>query len=583
MPSPGSGQQASTAGSGAPAAFGRYQVVGRLGRGGQGVVYKAIDSDGNAVAVKALHIDWAWDARLRGRFAREVEAAQRVASFCTAGILDADLTAQPPYLVSEYVSGPSLRQEITERGPRTPGELHRLALGTVTALVAIHRAGVVHRDFKPDNVLLGPDGPRVIDFGVAHTGTGATLTEGETIGTPSYMAPEQADAGVVGAAADMFSWAEVMIYAATGSPPFGDDTPMAVVTRLLTDEPDVSALAEPLRGLCEQCLNRDPRLRPTAREALLGLLDGTPDDADTALDAGSRAAAPVSEPLRDPPVPAPRPTPGRPADSAETDPRGGGPTVVPSRSALGHRRRRRRRMLSAAAGIVVLACAAGLLGWHVYGNDGAGDHPTMAAGWRGAQAPPLAGTWRGVAHVPPGYVSAIGLRLKPGGRTGEVTDAARTCATGLRHHGGSRYALSRVGAMQTCLPGRRVTVTRRAAGGVTLGWTGGHVTLRRKRGTTAIPAAFRGNWTGTERVTNLRIRLTLPSHGAPKWRAAALGCTAGMRPWLATGHRLVLILHATPQCGGDDLIELTVDGSRLDYRSTFRTGTTQHAVLTRSA
>lgn len=579
--------------SGQPDAFGRYQVVGRLGRGGQGVVYRAVDEDGTVVAVKALHVDWAWDARLRERFAREVDAARRVASFCTAGILDADLTAQPPYLVSEYVPGPSLRQQITERGPRTAGELHRLAVGTVTALAAIHRAGVVHRDFKPDNVLLGPDGPRVIDFGVAHTGTGASLTEGETIGTPAYMAPEQADAGVVGTAADMFSWAEVMIYAATGTPPFGDDTPMAVVARLFSDEPDTSALDEPLRGLCERCLCRDPASRPAAREVLLGLLGGATDDAGTAPETGSQARVPVQDRA------ARSHRTARSHRAAATDPRGDArSTVVPNRSAhraahwaayraaywaayrAAYRGLGRHRPLAAVAAGVVLLVAAGVLGWRTFD----GDRPAAATGAGHESSPAsLSGTWHGVAHVPQGFVSAVSLRLTRGGSRGRLTDASRKCATGLRRRGTGRYALTRVGAMRTCLPGRRVSVRRRAAGGVVLDWSGGHATLRPARAATPIPAAFRGSWVGTERVTDLHIHLTLPRDGTPKWRAAALDCTAAMRPWARTDRRLVLVLQASPQCGGDDLIELTVDGTGLRYRSTFRTGTTQRAELTHGA
>ncbi|WP_217711294.1 serine/threonine-protein kinase [Actinomadura sp. NAK00032] len=178
---------------GDPERLGRYRLTGRLGEGGQGTVFLAEDEGGGhgRVAVKLLHGRLGDDPEARARFLRELDTAKRVAEFCTAAILDADAAGDRPYIVSEFVDGPSLHRVVTTEGPRTRGALERLAVGTATALVAIHRAGVVHRDFKPHNVLLGSDGPRVIDFGIARALDGATITVSGAIGTPAFMAPEQ--------------------------------------------------------------------------------------------------------------------------------------------------------------------------------------------------------------------------------------------------------------------------------------------------------------------------------------------------------------------------------------------------------
>ncbi|MEV4258292.1 serine/threonine-protein kinase, partial [Spirillospora sp. NPDC049652] len=270
-----------------PERLGELRLVGRLGSGGQGVVYLGDGPDG-PVAVKLLHERLLDDPRARARFVRELSLLPRVAGFCTARFLGAGVHGDRPYLVSEYVPGPSLRELVAERGPRRGTDLDRLAVSSITALAAIHRAGIVHRDVNPRNILLGPDGPRVIDFGVARALDGAPalmgpsavtgpapLVTGGLVGTPAYMAPEQFSGGPVGPAADLFCWAATLLFAASGENPFGGGPTSAVIYRILSHTPDLSALPPHLAGLAAACLAKDPASRPTAEAVLLSLL-GTP-------------------------------------------------------------------------------------------------------------------------------------------------------------------------------------------------------------------------------------------------------------------------------------------------------------------
>ncbi|MFF5110998.1 protein kinase [Streptosporangium sp. NPDC000509] len=262
---------------GDPPRLGPFELIGRLGEGGQGVVYLGRGPEGEQVAVKLLHHGLVGDPEARARFLREVSVAQRVARFCTAAVLHADLAGSRPYIVSEYVPGPSLRLLVDREGPRRGASLERLAVSTATALSAIHRAGILHRDFKPANVLMGPEGPVVIDFGIARAldAPGMTAT-GVAMGTPSYLAPEQLGPGEVTPAADVFAWGVTMVFAATGSPAFGQDSIAIVINRILNAQPELGTLEGPLRDLVAACLSKDPASRPTAEQLVSHLMGAAP-------------------------------------------------------------------------------------------------------------------------------------------------------------------------------------------------------------------------------------------------------------------------------------------------------------------
>ena len=251
-----------------PRQVGVYRLLGRLGEGGQGVVFLAVDPTGSGAAVKLLPPTT--DPLVRSRFLKEVAAAQRVARFCTAQVLDAGIFERRPFIVSEYVSGPSLVEVVEQLGPRGGAALERIAVATLTALGAVHAAGMVHRDFKPGNVLLGPDGPVLIDFGLAAVPGMTTMgTSGQAaIGTPAFMAPEQLAGTRVTAAADMWSWAVTMAFAGTGELPFKGESLTATAFAILHSEPKVGRLPEPLGSLVYRCLNKDPAVRPSARGVL---------------------------------------------------------------------------------------------------------------------------------------------------------------------------------------------------------------------------------------------------------------------------------------------------------------------------
>ncbi|SNR51584.1 serine/threonine-protein kinase [Actinomadura mexicana] len=281
---------------GDPRRLGSYEIVDRLGEGGQGVVYGGVDASGSRAAIKLLRSDLAGDTMARNRFVREAQAAKQVARFCTAQVLEADVAGDQPYIASEYVPGPSLYKQVTETGPIGGAPLDRLAIGTATALVAIHQAGIVHRDFKPHNVIMAPDGPRVIDFGIARALDTGQTNATKAIGTPSYMAPEQVAGATLTEAVDVWAWATTMVFAATGHPPFGDDTVVAVINRVMNEPPSLDGVPADLHRLIAACLVKEPERRPTAQQIMMALIGSGPAGAgQTRMDDPAQATTMLAE------------------------------------------------------------------------------------------------------------------------------------------------------------------------------------------------------------------------------------------------------------------------------------------------
>jgi Protein kinase domain len=256
-----------------PEQIGPYAIIGRLGAGAMGQVFLARSTAGRLVAVKTIKIELAEEPGFRARFAREVAAARQVSGVFTAAVVAADPEADLPWVATAYVPAPSLSTLVRNCGPLPVPAVRWLAAGCAEALESIHAAGLLHRDVKPSNVLMAPDGPRVIDFGVARAAERVqlTVTRGAA-GTPAYMAPEQArDATQASPASDVFSLGATIVFAATGHPPYQGETVMDILVRLATEPPDLTGLPEELTGLVSGCLQRVPRDRPTNAAILAGL------------------------------------------------------------------------------------------------------------------------------------------------------------------------------------------------------------------------------------------------------------------------------------------------------------------------
>ncbi|MCX5609723.1 serine/threonine protein kinase [Streptomyces sp. NBC_00047] len=321
-----------------PTTIAGYRLAAKLGAGGMGKVYLSYTPGGRPVAIKVIRPEFGEDAEFRRRFTQEVQSAQRVQGLFTAPVIDADTDSAQPWLATAYVPGPSLADAVVAHGALPVEAVLLLIAGMAEALHVIHGAGIVHRDLKPSNVLLAADGPRVIDFGIAYAADATSLTgSGVTIGTPSFMAPEQAAGRKVTPATDIFALGQVAAYAATGTPAFGEGTSHGVLYRIVHEEPDLSGVPERLTELVTRCLAKDPEARPSLSE-IIALCQAAnaetvlrrPEDwlpAPVAADITVRAAAPA--PVQTPPPPATAPavpayTPTAPVAPA-TPPPGFGP------------------------------------------------------------------------------------------------------------------------------------------------------------------------------------------------------------------------------------------------------------------
>ncbi|WP_199860069.1 serine/threonine-protein kinase, partial [Thermobifida halotolerans] len=253
---------------GDPARIGPYRVVGRLGQGGMGTVFGALDGRNTCVAVKVVHAEFAAEAEFRAGFAREVALMRRVGGLCTAAVHAADPDAERPWVATDFVPGRTLRAHVREHGPLEGDLLLGFAAGVAESLAAIHSTGVVHCDLKPGNVILAPDGPKVLDFGIARLADEGVRAQGALFGSPGWMSPERYARHAPTPAADMFAWGGMVAFAATGRSPFGSGSTAELARRTLHDPPDTAGVPEELLPLVERALAKDPAVRPTAGDAL---------------------------------------------------------------------------------------------------------------------------------------------------------------------------------------------------------------------------------------------------------------------------------------------------------------------------
>ncbi|RLV70686.1 serine/threonine protein kinase [Streptomyces sp. CBMAI 2042] len=361
-----------------PARIAGYRILGRLGAGGMGVVLLGRSPGGALVAIKLIRAEYADDAGFRTRFRREVAIARQVRNRWAVPVVDADTEAAAPWLATEFVPGPALSEAVGGGAPLPERSVRALGSMLAEALEAVHGAGLVHRDVKPGNVLLGLDGPRLIDFGIARALDDTVLTATDAIvGSPGFLSPEQAQGRRIGPPSDIFSLGCVLVYAATGGRPFGSGPVEAMLFRTVHDPADLGALPPGLRPMVEGCLSKEPEGRPTAGDIRRAFAEDT--------SAGSWLPGPVTHLIAErsarmlalPDIEATS------LDAGSTVETGAGSrdtTTVPTSPG-------RRRFLAYVTGGAVLAAAGGTTAWLATafgdekdpGGNGEGDGDKAAA------------------------------------------------------------------------------------------------------------------------------------------------------------------------------------------------------------
>ncbi|MGE7387956.1 protein kinase domain-containing protein [Streptomyces sp. NPDC004126] len=404
-----------------PRLIGRTVLAGRLGAGGMGRVYLGV-LDGRYVAVKQLLASVVGeDEDFRRRFGHELDNLARLPEKATAPLLDSDRTANPPWFATAYIPGLTLREALALHGGPLPARALWLLLREAAAgLAAVHALDMVHRDLKPSNVMLTTDGLTLIDFGVARAAEQSQLTRtGMVVGTPAYMAPEQASgAKALSGATDVFALGSVLAYAACGRPPFGEESGHGVLYRIVHEDPDLEPLRELDAGLADVvagCLAKDPGDRPTAAELLeraseQGPFEAPPWPRAIAERLAERAA--FAADVQEVDVPTLPLVGGKPAPEAAT----------PAAAAPAERRRRTRVLLAVLPVVVVAGGTTLAVQYlpHVTAPSGAGAQPsgsvpapgsaqgpapaaqTPSSVASGAQPSASGGSPSGAASAPPG-------------------------------------------------------------------------------------------------------------------------------------------------------------------------------------
>ncbi|MGY0058829.1 protein kinase domain-containing protein [Streptomyces sp. LZ34] len=336
---------------------------------------------GQPIALKMVHPEFAADPKFRRRFEQEVRASRQVRGRYIVPVVDSNTGGPLPWLATEYVPGLPLAPAVDTHGPLPTIAALRLIAGVAHALEAIHALHITHRDLKPGNVILAPDGPAVIDFGIARATEATPLTGTDMrIGTPAYMAPEQIrGAAPVTPAIDVFALGLTAHVAATGAHPFGEGPTTAMLYRIDREEPDLTACPDELRPVISRCLAKDPAARPTPAEVVtlcrnagaeLGIAEVLPT-------AGWLPPAYLPEPSPPTSLTPPQPSAQTPS-SPPIPPR----TVYDPQSGARPGNPRRRRLVTglAALAVAAVAVAAALIWLPNRGddkNDGASPHTSQ--------------------------------------------------------------------------------------------------------------------------------------------------------------------------------------------------------------
>ena len=256
---------------GDPDQIGPWQVINRLGSGGMGIVYLGTNGTRSA-AIKVVRDFLLEDVNYKARLNREVATLKKVKSKFVAEIIDSDVESIPAWIATNYVDGPSLKTAIENEGKLTEAEWMEFALGIISALEAVHKLGVIHRDIKPNNILLSNYGPKLIDFGISFSNDATSLTKtGILTGTSAWFAPEQFLDRTLTTAVDIFAAGSILYFAATGKLPWGkEDASVAqVMNRILNDEPEWSSLSSDQAKLIKELIHKDPKKRLNATNALM--------------------------------------------------------------------------------------------------------------------------------------------------------------------------------------------------------------------------------------------------------------------------------------------------------------------------
>ncbi|GAA3726415.1 serine/threonine-protein kinase [Salinactinospora qingdaonensis] len=287
-----------------PRTVGAYDIVGRIGSGGMGTVYAGTtDELSGYIAIKVVHGEHAANQEFRKRFAREAKLMARVDSPCLARFIHADVEAELPWLATEFVPGPTLRHYVERHQPLRGGMLLGLAAGTAEALRSIHAAGIVHRDLKPSNIILAPEAPKLLDFGIAYADEDPTWWlrvrrvyrgarerrvspprvpsqssksgsgGGDRVGTPGWISPEQYQRKAVSDRSDIFLWGALVGFAAARHDPFGHGPPKEMARRVLHEQPDLQGLPPQLKELVLAAMAKNPDDRPSSKEVLQRVLE----------------------------------------------------------------------------------------------------------------------------------------------------------------------------------------------------------------------------------------------------------------------------------------------------------------------